>query len=97
MGYHFFLQGICPTQGSNPHLKSPVLAGGFFTTEPPGKPSLALTWAETWVLLTPGPAAAQESRVWVGVAGNLHFHQPEVLLLLLDLAELGRNSASDGQ
>ena len=30
----FLLQGIFPTQGSNLHL---LLAGGFFTTEPPGK------------------------------------------------------------
>ena len=36
MGCHFFLQGIFPTQGSNPW--SPELAGGFFTTETPGKP-----------------------------------------------------------
>ena len=28
--------GIFPDQGSN--LVSPVLAGGFFSTEPPGKP-----------------------------------------------------------
>ena len=26
------LQGICPTQGLNPHLTSPALASGFFTT-----------------------------------------------------------------
>ena len=30
--------GIFPDQGLN--LVSPVLAGGFFTTEPPGKPSI---------------------------------------------------------
>ena len=35
-GYHFLLQGTFPTQGSKP--ASPSLAGGFFTTEPPGKP-----------------------------------------------------------
>ena len=40
MGYHALLQGIFPTQGSNPSLMSPALAGGFFTTEPPGKPLL---------------------------------------------------------
>ena len=35
VGCHFLLQGIFPTQESNPcHL----LADGFFTTEPPGKP-----------------------------------------------------------
>ena len=37
MGCHFLLQGIFPTQGSN---LSPALVGGFFTTEPPGKPLL---------------------------------------------------------
>ena len=38
VGCHFLLQGIFPTQGSNPHLLlSPELAGRFFTTRPPGK------------------------------------------------------------
>ena len=32
VGYHFLLQGIFLTQGSNPHLMSPALAGRFFTT-----------------------------------------------------------------
>ena len=37
---HFLLQGIFLTQGSNPHLPHLLaLAGGFFTTEPPEKPS----------------------------------------------------------
>ena len=35
MGCHFLFQKIFVTQGSNPHLLSPELAGGFFTTEPP--------------------------------------------------------------
>ena len=34
VGSHFLLQGIFPTQGSNP---CPTLEGRFFTTEPPGK------------------------------------------------------------
>ena len=39
-GYHFLLQGIFPTQGIEPtSLTSPTLAGVFFTTVPPGKPS----------------------------------------------------------
>ena len=38
VGCCFLLQGIFPTQGSNPPLLSPALTGGFFTTEPPGKP-----------------------------------------------------------
>ena len=35
VGCHFLLPGIFPTQGSN---MSHALAGGFFTSEPPGKP-----------------------------------------------------------
>ena len=38
VGCHFLLQEIFLTQGSNP--PSPALAGGFFTTEPPEKPSV---------------------------------------------------------
>ena len=34
-GLPFSIQGICSAQESNP--LSPALAGGFFTTEPPGK------------------------------------------------------------
>ena len=37
--YHFLLQGIIHRQGPNAHLMSPALAGGFFTTVPPGKPT----------------------------------------------------------
>ena len=37
-GVPFLLQGILPTQGLNLCLLSPASAGGFFTTEPPGKP-----------------------------------------------------------
>ena len=33
---NFLLQGIFPTQGSNP--SSPALEGGFYTLEPTGKP-----------------------------------------------------------
>ena len=32
MGCYALLQGIFPTQGSNLHLLSPALPGGFFTT-----------------------------------------------------------------
>ena len=32
VGCHALLQGIFPTQGSNPSLTSPALAGRFFTT-----------------------------------------------------------------
>ena len=42
MDCHFLIQEIFPTQGLNSslHLLSPSLAGGFFTAEPPGNPSL---------------------------------------------------------
>ena len=36
MGCHFLLRGGLPNPGIEPML--PALAGGFFTTEPPGKP-----------------------------------------------------------
>ena len=40
-GCHFLLQGIFPTQGSNPASPVfPALAAGFFTTQPPGSPTL---------------------------------------------------------
>ena len=40
VGCHFLLQGIFPTQGSNPGIKpwSPALEADTFTSEPPGKP-----------------------------------------------------------
>ena len=37
MDYHFLLQGIF--QPRDHELMSPALAGGFFTSEPPGKPT----------------------------------------------------------
>ena len=39
VGCHFLHQGVFPTQGSNSHLTSPALAGGFFTN--------SATW-EAW-------------------------------------------------
>ena len=40
VGCHALLQGIFPTQELNPHLLvSRKVAGQFFTTAPPGKPS----------------------------------------------------------
>ena len=36
VGCHFLLQGNLPDPGIKP--ASPALAGGFFTTEPPGNP-----------------------------------------------------------
>ena len=38
-GCHLLLQGLFPTRGSNPYLLHLLLlASGFFTTAPPGKP-----------------------------------------------------------
>ena len=42
VGCHPLLQGLFLTQGSNPYLLGLLLAGGFFTTTPPGKP-----WVDT--------------------------------------------------
>ena len=38
VGCQALLQGIFPTQGLNPSLLVPCIAGGFFTAEPLGKP-----------------------------------------------------------
>ena len=38
VGYHFFLQGNLPDPGIKTWFpEAPALAGGFFTTEPPGE------------------------------------------------------------
>ena len=44
VGCHFLLQGNVPDLGIEP--PSPVWAGGFFTTEPPGKCLLHPTWLQ---------------------------------------------------
>ena len=36
VGCQALVQGICPTQGSNPHLFSPALASRFLPLAPPG-------------------------------------------------------------
>ena len=42
VGCHALLQGIFPTQDSNPNLMSPALAGGFFTA--------SATWEALWAV-----------------------------------------------
>ena len=62
VGCHALSQGIFPTQGSNPRLMSPALAGRFFTTsatwEAQVRPCPALFWAPGGhglvLILTPG-------------------------------------------
>ena len=45
VGCHFLLQGIFQTQGLNSGSPvSPALAGGFFITEPSGKPAFYNTF-----------------------------------------------------
>ena len=44
VGCHFLLQWIFLTPGIKP--EPPALAGGFFTTQPPEKPSLAVTFIQ---------------------------------------------------
>ena len=38
VGFHTLLQGIFPTQGSNPHVLYLQYWGGFFTAKPRGSP-----------------------------------------------------------
>ena len=47
-GLPFPPSGDLPTQRLNPHLlQYPATAGGFFTTEPPGKPLVKQIYWET--------------------------------------------------
>ena len=49
VGCHVLLQGIFPTQGSNPHLLKLLHASGFLTTEPPwGTPNIFQPSAKNW-------------------------------------------------
>ena len=57
VGCHFPLHGTLLTQRSNPNLLSPVLADGFFTTEPPGKPNYT-------VKLTSATSSAAEPKTF---------------------------------
>ena len=50
VGCHFHLQGNLPDSGIEPG--SPALAGGFFTTEPPGKPLVQVPHS---IMLSPLP------------------------------------------
>ena len=77
VGCHFLPPGDLPDLGIE--LVSPVLAGGFFTTEPPGKPQAVIssdiiswvhlsgppfiTWTVSW-----GLEAWPESDVWAKVS-----------------------------
>jgi len=49
VGCHFLVQGIFSTRGLNQHLLL-LLAVGFFTTEPPGKPLEQDCWVIEYVL-----------------------------------------------
>ena len=67
--------GIFPTQGSNLRLLCLLaLAGGFFTTEPPGKPHFILTYIQfPWLLesinMEVNPMATNEVS-WGRIQGN---------------------------
>ena len=43
VGCHFLLQGIFPTQGSNPYCISPILQADSLPSESPGKPRSLLS------------------------------------------------------
>ena len=45
---HFFLQGIFPTQGLNPCLVSPALAGRFFTSSTTWEAPISASAVQTW-------------------------------------------------
>ena len=93
VGCHALLQGIFPIQGLNPRLTSPALAGGFFTTAPPGKRTL-------WMgrLTDPSPSVRVYSCIYAPSTSGLgpdHSSEPRlgaraaVLALALVRAQLG--------
>ena len=71
VGCHFLLQGIFPTQASNPCLMAPALTGGLSTTEPPGKPLLCTPYPRfpilsyIFILLTRLISSVLSSTVWM--------------------------------
>ena len=72
VGCHLLLQGIFPTQGSNPWSpSSPALAGVFFATEPAGKPTLvnkSRKW-ENWT--SQGKSTGCQSQAFVKMENSL--------------------------
>ena len=67
VGYPFLLHGIFLTQESNPCLKSPALAGKFFTTAPPGKPQ---AWGILLLSLVAQTGVKNLPAMWVWCLGR---------------------------
>ena len=70
VGCHFLLQGIFLNQGWNP-LASPALAGGFFTTAPPRKPTGPGWKHVNWLDGFPGGSEGRESAYNAGDLGSI--------------------------
>ena len=66
VGCHFLLQGIILTQGSNPGLKFPALAGVFFITSATWEALIMHSWAPNYA----GPGLGWEE--WVNKAPWAH-------------------------
>ena len=67
-GCHFLLQGIFLTPGIEPMSPvSPALAGGFFTTEPPGKPASNLLVSYYWLKQVTWPSPGSQ---WKGLQSS---------------------------
>ena len=62
MGWHALLQGVFPTQGSNPRLMSPVLGGGFFTTGAIWEALHLGSFNRSLVVFPPSPSLSEGSR-----------------------------------
>ena len=65
------LQGIWDLPGSETESVSPALACGFFTTEPPGKPSIYILYVYKCRLGFPGGSVGKESACNAGDPGSI--------------------------
>ena len=83
-------QGIFPTQGSNPSLSSPALAGGFFTTSVTLDPfkskpyySISLTVANSIHVFSSGLFLCFKTLIFFSIFLTLHLDSQSIKCLTM--------------
>ena len=88
VGCHVLLQGIFPTQGLNPCLTSPELAGRFFTTEPSGKPLVYLRIESSSKMNSfSTPASCEEQNAFLRIYNYLYMITKTLSLRSISILE----------